>query len=175
MGYIHRPSLYPDFLRVPDDDCPLARTMRAVCISRHRILSDHVCSIFRDTGVECQPVVGFLEGMAVTRSMFPDVVICDYDLLVSAPLADWESDPLLAEVPIIAVSLTRRPEEAHLADANDGIAGFLYLPLVDDDDAVRMVKAACSRGGMGGERGGVRAPDGAFRWPADEPDRVRHD
>jgi hypothetical protein len=142
--------------------------MRAVCISRHRILSDHVCSIFRDTGVECQPVVGFLEGMAVTRSRFPDVVICDYDLLTTAPLADWESDPLLAEVPIIAVSLTRRPEEAHLVDTNNGIAGFLYLPLVDDGDAVRMVKAACARGG-------VRAPHGAFRWPADEADRVRHD
>lgn len=153
--------------------------MRAVCISRHRILSDHVCSIFRDTGVECQPVVGFPEGMVITRSVFPDVVICDYDLLVSAPLAEWESDPLLMEVPIIAVSLTRRPEEAHLADTN-GIAGFLYLPLLDDDAVARMVKAACSRGaGPDGvrdrTRDGVRAPDGAFRWPASEVERVRRD
>lgn len=153
--------------------------MRAVCISRHRILSDHVCSIFRDTGVECHPVVGFLDGMAVTRSEFPDVVICDYDLLVSAPLAAWESDPILAEVPIIAVSLTRRPEEAHLVDTN-GIAGFLYLPLLEDDDAVRMVKAACVRGSAAGDerarlRDGVRVPDGAFRWPLDEAERVRRD
>ncbi|HEY9449086.1 MAG TPA: hypothetical protein VIQ60_05005 [Gemmatimonadaceae bacterium] len=150
--------------------------MRAVCISRHRILSDHVCSIFRDTGVECQPVVGFQEGMTVTRSVFPDVVICDYDLLVAAPLADWERDPLLSEVPIIAVSLTRRPEEAHLADTN-GIAGFLYLPLLADGDAVRMVKAACARGDASGERShGIRVPDSAFRWPViDEPERVRRD
>jgi len=150
--------------------------MRAVCISRHRILSDHVCSIFRDTGVECQPVVGFQEGMTITRSSFPDVVICDYDLLVAAPLADWERDPLLCEVPIIAVSLTRRPEEAHFVDTN-GIAGFLYLPLLDDDDAVRMVKAACMRGSMDGERkSGVRVPDNAFRWPPiEDTERVRRD
>jgi hypothetical protein len=149
--------------------------MRAVCISRHRILSDHVCSIFRDTGVECQPVVGFQEGMTIARSSFPDVVICDYDLLVAAPLADWERDPILCEVPIIAVSLTRRPEEAHFADTN-GIAGFLYLPLVDDGDAVRMVKAACARDAGGESRRGIRVPDGAFRWPViDEAERVRKD
>jgi hypothetical protein len=150
--------------------------MRAVCISRHRILSDHVCSIFNGTGVECQPVVGFQEGMTITRSSFPDVVICDYDLLVAAPLADWERDPILSEVPIIAVSLTRRPEEAHLVDSN-GIAGFLYLPLLDDGDAVRMVKAACSRGELRGERkSGVRVPDNAFRWPPmEDGERVHHD
>jgi hypothetical protein len=121
-------------------------------------------------------VVGFQEGMTVTRSVFPDVVICDYDLLVAAPLADWERDPLLSEVPIIAVSLTRRPEEAHLADTN-GIAGFLYLPLLADGDAVRMVKAACARGDASGERShGIRVPDSAFRWPViDEPERVRRD
>jgi hypothetical protein len=150
--------------------------MRAVCISRHRILSDHVCSIFRDTGIECQPVVGFQEGMTIARSSFPDVVICDYDLLVAAPLDDWERDPLLCEVPIIAVSLTRRPEEAHLVDTN-GIAGFLYLPLLDDGDAVRMVKAACSRERVEGERkSGVRVPDNAFRWPPiEDTERVRRD
>jgi hypothetical protein len=150
--------------------------MRAVCISRHRILSDHVCSIFRDTGVECEPVVGFQEGMTITRSSFPDVVICDYDLLVAAPLADWERDPILSEVPIIAVSLTRRPEEAHLVDTN-GIAGFLYLPLLGDGDAVRMVKEACSKGRVEGERtSGVRVPDGAFRWyPISDSERVRRE
>ncbi len=114
--------------------------------------------------------------MTITRSSFPDVVICDYDLLVAAPLADWERDPILGEVPIIAVSLTRRPEEAHLVDTN-GIAGFLYLPLVDDEAAVRMVKAACSHGSTGGERmHGVRVPDSAFRWPQiEEPERAKHE
>ncbi|HEY9450685.1 MAG TPA: hypothetical protein VIQ74_02155 [Gemmatimonadaceae bacterium] len=145
--------------------------MRAVCIARHRILSDHVCSIFRDTGVECQPVVGFLEGMSAARAVFPDVVICDYDLLVSAPLAEWERDPVLAEVPIIAVSLTRRPEEAHLVDRN-GIAGFLYLPLLDDDAVQRLVHAACTRSRA---REGVHAPDGAFRWSAPREEQVRRD
>lgn len=114
--------------------------------------------------------------MTIARSSFPDVVICDYDLLVAAPLDDWERDPLLCEVPIIAVSLTRRPEEAHLVDTN-GIAGFLYLPLLDDGDAVRMVKAACSRERVQGERkSGVRVPDNAFRWPPiEDTERVRRD
>jgi hypothetical protein len=113
--------------------------------------------------------------MTIARSSFPDVVICDYDLLVAAPLADWERDPILCEVPIIAVSLTRRPEEAHFVDAN-GIAGFLYLPLVDDDAAVRMVKAACSRGSGGQRVHGVRVPDSAFRWPhIEEPERMKRE
>jgi hypothetical protein len=58
--------------------------------------------------------------MTIARSSFPDVVICDYDLLVAAPLADWERDPILCEVPIIAVSLTRRPEEAGLVVTDSG-------------------------------------------------------
>ena len=37
-------------------------------------------------------------------------------------------------MPVIAVSLTRRPHEAHLLDVN-GIGGFLYLPLLDRNAA----------------------------------------
>jgi hypothetical protein len=118
--------------------------MRAICIARHRFLSDHISSIFQDIGIDCTPVVGFPEGMAATRSQLPHVVICDYDVLVAAPLREWEADPLLAETPIIAVSLTRRPEEAHLVDTN-GIAGFLYLPGLEQEAVSRVVRAATSR------------------------------
>lgn len=141
--------------------------MRAVCIARHRILSDHICSIFREIGVECEPVVGFREGMAAARASFPDVVICDYDLLVAAPLSEWERDSLLAEVPVIAVSLTRRPEEAQLVDAN-GIAGFLYLPVLDEDAIARVVHAATARRG-------VRAPERSFGWGTPAAEAIRLD
>jgi hypothetical protein len=46
-------------------------------------------------------------------------------------------------MPVIAVSLTRRPHEAHLLDVN-GIAGFLYLPLLDRDAAMRIISAAAA-------------------------------
>jgi hypothetical protein len=59
-------------------------------------------------------------------------------------------------VPIIAVSLTRHPGDAHLADVN-GIAGFLYLPTLEPrkrsacSSAVRRKRGVatppnCSRG-----------------------------
>jgi DNA-binding response OmpR family regulator len=140
--------------------------MHAVCIARHWILSDHISSIFRAAGIACEPVVGFSEGMKAARSRFPDVVICDYDLLVSAPLDEWERDSLLVEVPIIAVSLTRRPEEAHLVNARE-IAGFLYLPTLEEEMLTRVVHAAAGRDG-------VRAPDGALRWDTPDAERLRH-
>lgn len=138
--------------------------MRAVCIARHCFLSEHIASVFRDAGIECEPVVGFHDGMVAARSRCADVVICDYDLLVAAPLEEWERDPFLAEIPVIAVSLTRRPEEAHLLDAN-GIAGFLYLPTMDDATASRIVR--CARG--------VRAPDGVMGWRERQRDALRSD
>jgi DNA-binding NarL/FixJ family response regulator len=141
--------------------------MHAVCIARHRILSDHICSVFRAAGIACEAVVGFAEGMKVARSRFPDVVICDYDLLVAAPLDEWERDALLVEVPIIAVSLTRRPEEAHLANARE-IAGFLYLPTIEEEMITRMLHAAAGRDG-------VRAPEGALRWNTSDAERLRRD
>src|SRR5581483_4206076 len=136
-------------------DRPPPEIMRAVCIARHRFLSDHICSIFRDVGLECIPVVGFSDGVTAARAQGPDVVICDYDLLVAAPLREWECDPALAAIPIVAVSLTRRPEEAHLVDAN-GIAGFLYLPSLGGADVKRAVQGATSRP--------LRAPSFSLRW-----------
>jgi len=70
----------------------------------------------------------------------PDAVICDYDLLATISLTEWERDPTLSDVPVIAVSLTRHPGEAHLLDVN-GIAGFLYLPTLDREDARRLLAA----------------------------------
>jgi hypothetical protein len=61
---------------------------------------------------------------------------------------------VLARIPIIAVSLTRRPDEAHLVDYN-GIAGFLYLPMVSQESLMRVVRAAAAP---------VRSPAGAYRW-----------
>lgn len=74
-------------------------------------------------------------------------MICDYELLATYSLEAWEQDELLSRTAVIAVSLTRRPHEAHLLDVNS-IAGFLYLPTLDRSVALRTLSAAAeaSRG-----------------------------
>lgn len=58
-------------------------------------------------------------------------------------LEAWERDELLSRTAVIAVSLTRRPPEAQLLDVN-GIAGFLYLPMLDAETAGRIIAAAAA-------------------------------
>lgn len=132
--------------------------MRAVCIGRHRYLSDHFCAIFAPVGLDCHAATGVPEGMELARALRPDVVVCDYDLLVAAGLEDWEHDATLAGIPIVAVSLTRRPDEAQSLDGN-GVAGFLYLPTLRPSDVECVMNAATA--------GGVRVPAHALQWHAD--------
>ncbi|HET7585559.1 MAG TPA: hypothetical protein VFK13_11665 [Gemmatimonadaceae bacterium] len=129
--------------------------MRAVCIARHPFLSEHIAAVCADAGIEGMPAVGFEEGVRLARAQMPDVVLCDYDLLATSPLRQWEDDPDLSRTPVIAVSLTRRPEEVNLLDRN-AIAGFLYLPLVSRDAVSRVIAAASSTR--------VRPPRDAFLW-----------
>ena len=129
--------------------------MQVLCVGRHQYLSEHLCRFFDGFGVKTTPCVGLREAMRQVRAQQPDAVICDYDLLATSSLSHWEQDPTLSGVPIIAVSLTRHPGEAHLLDVN-GVAGFLYLPTLDPDDAHRVLAAAR-------RNGGVAAPS-AFPW-----------
>ncbi|HSC32946.1 MAG TPA: hypothetical protein VLD17_14525 [Gemmatimonadaceae bacterium] len=117
--------------------------MRAVCISRHVYLGEHICSIMRSAGIECESVIGLREGMDASRVTRFDIVICDYDLLATAPRQEWQLTSG-RDVPIVAVSMTRRPEEAHLVDGRT-ITGFLYLPSVDSADVERTVLDATKR------------------------------
>lgn len=122
---------------------PTARyivAMRVLCIGRHPFLSEHLCRFFESLGVDAIPCVGIAEAARMVRVHEPDAVVCDYDLLATASLANWEHDPALADLPMVAISLTRHPGEAHLLDVN-GIAGFLYLPTLDPDDARRLLMA----------------------------------
>lgn len=114
--------------------------MRVLCIGRHPFLSEHLCRFFESLGVDSIPCVGIDEAASLVPAHEPDAIICDYDLLATMSLGDWEQDPALSEVPVIAVSLTRHPGEAHLLDIN-GIAGFLYLPTLDREDARRLLAA----------------------------------
>jgi hypothetical protein len=144
--------------------------MRAVCIARHHFLSEHLATFFEALAVEGVTAVGFEEGTRAAREERPDVVLCDYDLLLAAPLARWEHDPVLADIPIVAVSLTRRPEEAPLAGKR-GVVGYLYLPTLREEDARRVLRAART------ERAdrGVRPPADALRWTLEHPELQRLD
>ena len=114
--------------------------MRILCVGRHSVLADHMASLFRDFGAETLAAVGLAAAFEAARTFAADAVVCDYDLLATVSLTDWESDPRVSHVPILAVSLTRRPEEVHLLDVNN-VAGFLYLPSLEHDDGVRLLAA----------------------------------
>jgi hypothetical protein len=135
--------------------------MRVLCVARHQFLTEHLCRFFAGLGASAAPCVGVQDVTTTIASYDPDAVICDYDLLATMALHDWENDPALREIPVIAVSLTRHPGEAHLQDVN-GIAGFLYLPTLDPADARRVLD------GVRRTRGGVASPD-RFTWPGTTP------
>jgi hypothetical protein len=114
--------------------------LKALCVGRHRYLSDHYGQFFGKLGVATECVVGIADAIDAARCQRPDIVFCDYDLLATVPLEPWEQDPFLSRVPVIAVSLTRRSDEMHLLDVNN-IAGFFYLPALSEDDAKRLLRA----------------------------------
>lgn len=130
--------------------------MRVMCVGRHPYLTEHFCRFFEQLGLETIPSVGLAEATDRVRAEALDAVICDYDLLATMPLERWERDPALAELPVIAVSLTRHPGEAHLLDVN-GIAGFLYLPTLEPEHAMRLLAAVRPR------RASINPP--ALPWP----------
>lgn len=135
--------------------------MRVLCVGRHPFLSEHLGRFFENLGLDCIPCVGLTEALELVPAHEPDAVICDYDLLATMSLVDWESNPALGDLPIIAVSLTRHPGEAHLQDVN-GIAGFLYLPTLDPSDAHRLLSALKPRHPR-------INPPSVLQWPAPTP------
>lgn len=120
-----------------------AAPLRALCIARHSFLSEHLARYFSNMGVVTSQAVG-LESTRAAAIAPPDVVICDYDLLASVPLDQWEKDGLLSNIPVVAVSLTRQSEELHLFNSS-GIAGFLYLPTLEATPALKILRAAAAR------------------------------
>ena len=118
--------------------------LRALCIARHAFLSEHIARYFAQMGVATTNAVGLASAVTAAAVALPDVVICDFDVLASIPLRQWEHNVLLSSTPVIAVSLTRHAEELQLLDVN-GIAGFLYLPTLERAPALRILHAAAAR------------------------------
>ncbi len=117
--------------------------MRLLCVGRHAYLSEHLCSYFRDLGADCATVVGAIDAPHVAAAYEPHVVVCDCDLITPALLTEWASDPIIGNVPLLAVSLTRRPEELPPLELL-GVAGVLYLPALEKSQ-VKVLLAGAHR------------------------------
>lgn len=84
------------------------------------------------------------------------------DALLSPSVLDgWAATAAMRDVPVMAVSLTRRPEEG-VSMAMNGIAGVIYLPALNRDEVLSLME--CARRPIGvvapSERGGsaIRSP-----------------
>ena len=117
--------------------------LKALCVGRHQFLADHFARFFGDLGIDTRAVVGAQGTPVESRDFDPDVVICEYELLATMSIEAIERDELLSRRPLIAVSLSRRPTEAHVLDLS-GIGGFLYLPILTPDAAKRVISAAAA-------------------------------
>ena len=129
-----------------------------LCVGRHAFLSEHLCRFFGDAGAECEPAVGADEAIRRAAEFEPHIVVSDADLITPALLDCWTSEPALAAVPVLAVSLTRRPEESSPA-ARVGLAAVVYLPGLDREQAAALLSSLH-------RPRGVSAPS---RWCLDAP------
>lgn len=131
--------------------------LHAVCVARHPFIAEHLARFFSEVGVDTVAAVGLQGAVASARHRTPDVVVCEYELLTSLPLDAWEGDDVLRSTPVVGVSLTRRSDEVNPLDSN-GIAGFLYLPILTSEDARKLLYAAANRPSYTlGVRSGVAA------------------
>jgi hypothetical protein len=115
--------------------------MRLLCVGRHAYLSEHLCRYFRDLGAESAGAVGAIDAASVAASFEPHALVCDVDLITPALLAEWATDPNIGEVPLLAVSLTRRPEELPPLELL-GVAGVLYLPALKRSEVHALLAGA---------------------------------
>jgi hypothetical protein len=115
--------------------------MRVLCVGRHAFLSEHICRVFRDAGAECEPAVGAAEVGRKAAEFEPHIVVSDSDLLTPALLDSWSAEPALANVPVLAVSLTHRPELSAPATLS-GSAAVLYLPSLETAQVAALLAAA---------------------------------
>lgn len=121
--------------------------MRLLCVGRHAYLSEHLCRYFRELGADCAAAVGANDALAVAASFEPHVIVCDCDLINPALLDEWSVAPSFADVPLVAVSLTRRPEELPPLELL-GVAGVLYLPALEAAQVQSLLAGAYRRRGV---------------------------
>ena len=121
--------------------------MRLLCVGRHQYLSEHLCRLFGTLDVQCESATGVSAAPLAAAHFEPHLVVADGDLLNPSVLEAWSRDDALQEVPVLAVSLTRRPEEYTPAELS-GIAGVIYLPKLKAGEALALLQGACRPRGV---------------------------
>jgi CheY-like chemotaxis protein len=121
--------------------------MRLLCVGRHAYLSEHLCRYFQGLGADCTAAVGASEALNLVTQYEPHAVVCDCDLITPALLDEWAVEPRMNDVPLIAVSLTRRPEELPPVELL-GVAGVLYLPALERSQVLALLAGAHRRRGV---------------------------
>ena len=102
-----------------------------LCVGRHAFLSEHLCRVFGEAGAHCEPVTGAAAAARAAEHFEPAVIVADGDLLTPAVLESWSTARALRDVPLIAVTLTPRPDDMLPADTAAGGAAAIYLPSLD--------------------------------------------
>ncbi len=131
--------------------------MRLLCIGRHEYLSEHLCRVFSDLGAQCEPAVGIANALMTAGTFEPHLVVAESELLNPAVLDTCANEAALAGIPVLAVSLTRRPEESISADLC-GLAGVIYLPTLDRASALVLLHGARAPRGVDIPPNALRSP-----------------
>jgi hypothetical protein len=123
--------------------------MRVLCVGRHAFLSEHLCRVFGDAGALCEPVVGTNAVPQAAGRFEPQVIICEGDLLTSAVLESWAGERSLADVPVLAVTLTPRPDDMMPAElSSPDPAAVIYLPSLDRAQVAALLASTRSPRGV---------------------------
>jgi hypothetical protein len=91
--------------------------------------------------------VGAAEAPSLAERYEPHAIVCDCDLITPSLLDEWAADARMADVPLLAVSLTRRPEELPPVELL-GVAGVLYLPTLERAQVLALLAGAHRRRGV---------------------------
>ncbi|MDQ2665764.1 MAG: hypothetical protein M3Z05_07110 [Gemmatimonadota bacterium] len=115
--------------------------MRLVCVARHVFLAEHLCRIFGELGVQCEHAVGIVAAGELAGSFEPHLVVVEDALLSPTVLDGWGAIRALREVPVLAVSLTHRPEECVSVEMS-GLAGVIFLPALNREEVLALMEGA---------------------------------
>ena len=112
-----------------------------LCVGRHVFLSEHLCRYFSGLGAVCDSAVGTAAVESAAARFEPHLIVAESELLNPQVLDEWSQSRPLREVPVLAVSLTRRAEE-HISADLCGVAGVIYLPQLTHAHALKLLAGA---------------------------------
>lgn len=112
-----------------------------MCVARHVFLAEHLCRIFGELGAQCEHAVGIAAAGELAGRSEPHLMVVEDALLSPTVLDDWAAADALRDVPVLAVSLTHRPDECVSVEMS-GLAGVIFLPALNREDVMALMDGA---------------------------------